>query len=53
MREDPGNNRPIGVTSVPGRAREKIILGADEKAFKKQSYHQAESAQVHEGEVLP
>ncbi|KAK4815500.1 hypothetical protein QYF61_003058 [Mycteria americana] len=34
VREDPGNNRPGSVTSVPGKIMEKIILGAVERHFK-------------------
>ncbi|KAK4806714.1 hypothetical protein QYF61_027715 [Mycteria americana] len=34
MREDPGNYRPVSLTSVPGKLREKIIPGAIERHLK-------------------
>lgn len=34
MRLDPGTYRPVGLTSVPGRVLEKIILGAPERHLK-------------------
>ncbi|PKU30465.1 rna-directed dna polymerase from mobile element hypothetical protein [Limosa lapponica baueri] len=34
VREDPGNYRPISLTSVPGKVIEKIILGASERHLK-------------------
>ena len=34
MREDPGNYRPVSLTSVPEKIREKTILGATERHLK-------------------
>lgn len=34
VREDPGNNRLVSLTSVPGKITEKIILGAVEGHLK-------------------
>ena len=34
MREDPGDYRPVSLTSTPGKNREKIILGAIERHLK-------------------
>ena len=49
MREDPGNYRPVSLTSVPGKIME-IILGAIERHLKHN--HQAQSTWVHKGKVL-
>lgn len=34
MREDPGNYRPLSLTSAPGEIREKILLGTVERHLK-------------------
>jgi len=50
VREDPGNYRPVSLTSVPGKLM-KIMLGTIERHLKKCS-HQAQSTWVHKGKVL-
>lgn len=34
MREEPGNNKPVNLASVPGKIVEKIMLGATERHLK-------------------
>ena len=51
MKEDPGNYRPVSLTSIPGKIMEKIILGATERHLKNNAIIR-HSQQVHTGKVL-
>ncbi|RMC17434.1 hypothetical protein DUI87_06016 [Hirundo rustica rustica] len=50
-KNDPGNYRPVTLTSVPGKVMEKVILRGNEKHLKDNS-HRSQPAQLHERKVL-
>ncbi|KAK4815141.1 hypothetical protein QYF61_017582 [Mycteria americana] len=54
VREDPGNYRPISLTSVPGKIVEKIILGSIERHLKDSAVirHSQLTHLVGEGKVV-
>jgi len=51
VREDPGNYRPVSLTSLPGKIMEKIILNATDRHFKKSAFVR-HSQRIHKGKVL-
>ncbi|KAK4824798.1 hypothetical protein QYF61_019466 [Mycteria americana] len=53
MREDPGNYRPVSLTSVPGKIMEKIILATIERHLKNNAIIRHSQHWVHKGKGLP
>ena len=52
-KEDPGNYRPVSLTSIAGRVKEQLILEAIIKQVGEKEGYQELSAWIHQGEIMP
>ncbi|WP_221627776.1 hypothetical protein, partial [Proteus mirabilis] len=48
-KEDPGNYRPVSLTSVPGKVMEQLILGAISRHIKDKRAIRGQSAWLYQG----
>ena len=51
-KEDPGNYRPVSLTSIPGKRMEKLILEVIIKQVEGKKLIKTSQPRIHQGEIM-